>query len=189
MLKFSFRSTWRKSKFIVGCAIVGVYFAPNTVFCSPTLKVDKEGINSTVPPRNLQFPNNSNTINDGNDKKRENDPVIDYINTAVPYVEKIGFGGFMGMCTGIALKRIGKGIAVVIGVGFLALQGLSYYGYVTIDYNKARDDVIKMVDVDGDGKLTSNDFVVFWNEFKRIMTHQLPGYAGFASGVFVGFCL
>jgi len=28
---------------------------------------------------------------------------------------KFGFGGIMGVCTGVALKRIGKGVAALVG--------------------------------------------------------------------------
>jgi uncharacterized membrane protein (Fun14 family) len=36
------------------------------------------------------------------------------------------------------MKRIGNGAAAIIGVGFICLQGLSYMGYITVDYNRVR---------------------------------------------------
>jgi FUN14 domain-containing protein 1 len=53
-------------------------------------------------------------------------------------LSQLGFGGLMGICTGVAMKRIGNGAAAIIGVGFICLQGLSYMGYITVDYNKVR---------------------------------------------------
>jgi len=31
------------------------------------------------------------------------------------YCAKLGFGGVMGICTGVALKRIGNGVAALVG--------------------------------------------------------------------------
>lgn len=39
-----------------------------------------------------------------------------------PVVAQATFGGVMGFCTGVAVKRLGKLFAVVLGVGFLAVQ-------------------------------------------------------------------
>lgn len=92
----------------------------------------------------------------------------------------------MGVCTGVALKRLGNEAAAALGLGFVCLQGLSYAGYIKIDYGKAKADATKLVDADGDGVLTTNDFVVLWEKFKKAMSFNLPGAGGFSAGVALG---
>lgn len=111
------------------------------------------------------------------------DAVIDQI---MPYVQKLGFGGIMGVCTGVALKRLGNQAAGVIGLGFVCLQGLAYMGYIDIDYGKVKDDAKKLVDQDGDGKLTSKDVKMLWHKIRDMLTYHLPGMGGFSAGFLIG---
>ena len=92
----------------------------------------------------------------------------------------------MGICSGVALKRLGNEFAVIIGMGFVCLQGLSYMGYITIDYNKVANDAKKLADADGDGKLTVKDLHILWNQFKNIVTYNLPSAGGFSAGFVLG---
>jgi uncharacterized membrane protein (Fun14 family) len=98
----------------------------------------------------------------------------------------LGFGGLMGICTGVAMKRIGNKMAAVIGTGFIVLQSMAYLGYIQIDYGKVTKDATKLVDQDGDGNLTSKDLKILWEKFKDILSYNLPSGAGFASGFFLG---
>lgn len=92
----------------------------------------------------------------------------------------------MGICTGVAMKRIGNGAAALIGVGFVCLQGLSYMGYIKIDYGKVQKDVTNLVDADGNGKIDSNDLKLYWQKIQDVMTYNLPGAGGFSAGVLLG---
>ena len=92
----------------------------------------------------------------------------------------------MGVCTVVALKRLGNETAAVLGFGFAVLQGLSYMGYIKIDYRKVQDDATKLIDADGDNKITTNDFYALWAKFKDIMSFNLPGASGFSAGVALG---
>lgn len=71
-------------------------------------------------------------------------------------------------------------------MGFVALQVLSYYGYISIDYNKVKESVKQKLDADGDGKLTTKDLVVYWNQFKDVLTYNVPGMGGFSAGFMLG---
>lgn len=92
----------------------------------------------------------------------------------------------MGICTGIAMKRIGNGAAAAIGVGFICLQGLSYAGYIKIDFGKVQKDVTKLVDANGDGKVDSSDLKLYWNKLQDVLSYNLPGASGFSAGVVMG---
>jgi uncharacterized membrane protein (Fun14 family) len=102
---------------------------------------------------------------------------------------KIGYGGALGICCGVAFKRVGTAVASMIGVGFAALQLLAYFGYIQIDNRKIRDDVAKIGDINGDGKLDAADAIAAWNKLKSILGYQLPGAGGFSAGVAIGLYL
>lgn len=92
----------------------------------------------------------------------------------------------MGICTGVAMKRIGNGAAAAIGMSFVGLQILSYLGYITIDYKKVTQDASTLLDADGDGQLTHNDAVVLWNKVKDVLSYNLPSASGFSAGLALG---
>lgn len=92
----------------------------------------------------------------------------------------------MGICCGVAFRRISSAIAYSVGIAFLGLQALSYAGYININYHKAVDDASKVLDLDKDGKLTSKDAVYAWRNLKKILTFNLPGMSGFSVGVMIG---
>mmetsp|Transcript_60678 Transcript_60678/g.119426 ORF Transcript_60678/g.119426 Transcript_60678/m.119426 type:complete len:198 (+) Transcript_60678:42-635(+) len=121
---------------------------------------------------------------DGADGKE--DPVGEFIQKYMPEFQKLGFGGVMGICTGVALKRLGNEAAAIVGMGFVVLQGLSYLGYVKIDYGRVAEDANKIMDADGDGKLTTSDIVILWNKAKDIFCFNLPGASGFSAGFAMG---
>lgn len=78
----------------------------------------------------------------------ENKP--DHVETALdklkPMLQELSFGGLMGYCSGLAMKKIGKAVAFVVGVGFVGLQGAVYGGYLDVDWMKIKDDALKPLD-------------------------------------------
>lgn len=122
----------------------------------------------------------------GNTPNGWSDAVQTWILTYSPQLQKLGFGGVMGICTGVALKRIGNGIAALVGVSFIGLQCLSYLGYIQIDYLKVSKDAQAVLDADRDGKLTEKDFVLVWKKFVDIMSFNVPGAGGFVVGLLIG---
>jgi uncharacterized membrane protein (Fun14 family) len=79
----------------------------------------------------------------------------------------------MGYFAGVAFKRIGQEVSFLIGISFIGLQGLAYAGYIKIDYGKVQNEVVKKLDVDGDGKLTVNDVYVFWDKVSYLIFNLL----------------
>ncbi|MEJ5337995.1 MAG: FUN14 domain-containing protein, partial [Thermus sp.] len=58
-----------------------------------------------------------------------------------PYLGQITFGGLAGYAVGYALKKIGRLLAVGLGLLFIALQLLAQAGYVQVDWTRIQKDV------------------------------------------------
>jgi len=54
--------------------------------------------------------------------KDENDPVNQLLDKVRPHVAKLTFGSIVGYCSGAAAKKIGRALAVLCGLGFIAIQ-------------------------------------------------------------------
>ena len=50
----------------------------------------------------------------------------------------------------------GKGAAAIAGTFFIGVQTLSFYGYADVQWGKIERDMLKYLDVDGDGELPSS---------------------------------
>jgi FUN14 domain-containing protein 1 len=111
------------------------------------------------------------------------------ITTIAPLATKLGYGGIMGFCSGMAAKKIGQLVAVVIGGAFIGVQYLQYKGYIQLDFQEIQDKVVEQFDADGDGELTSNDFILIWKTFKKMVEDSLPSSSGFVSGFMLGLYL
>ncbi len=95
----------------------------------------------------------------GPDGKEPSDPIERLIAQVVPVMAPLGFAGVMGFCSGVAAKRVSRESAYLVGVGFCILQGLSYMGYIHVNYTKVADDAKNALDADGDGQLTSKGII------------------------------
>ncbi len=78
-------------------------------------------------------------------------------------------------------------MAYYLGGAFVALQLLSYYGYVAIDMKKVEKDVVEKLDMDEDGKITTNDFKIMWTKYCGIIMSKMPSTAMFAAAFLYGF--
>ncbi|RQM20645.1 hypothetical protein B5M09_000411 [Aphanomyces astaci] len=47
-------------------------------------------------------------------------------------------------------------------------------GYIQIDWKKVEKDAIAAVDPNGDGKITPDDFKIWWKKFLALSKHNLP---------------
>ncbi len=125
----------------------------------------------------------------GSSRPREgdsNDPFDAAIESYGPLLQEAGIGGAAGLVTGLATKKIGEWVAVVLGTGFITLQALNYTGYVKVNWDKAKKDAIKAMDADGDGRFTIKDVKAYWKRFQHVMTFGLPSSAGFGMGFLIG---
>lgn len=87
---------------------------------------------------------------------------------------QISFGGVLGVCSGMAVKEIGKSTAVAIGALFLVAQLAASKGYIDIQWKHVRQDLMKYVDTDGDGKITKNDVQAWAKKGLEVLKYNLP---------------
>jgi uncharacterized membrane protein (Fun14 family) len=52
----------------------------------------------------------------------------------------------MGYCSGMAFRRAGRALGVVIGIGFIGVQSAASLGYIDVDWTKVKNDAIKPLD-------------------------------------------
>ena len=92
-----------------------------------------------------------------------------------PLIGELGIGGIGGFLVGWALKKVAKLVAIIIGLGFLGLQYLSYKGIITIDYSA----LVKI----------ANDLVGKASGAQGLLTDlivHLPFGAAFIGGLYLG---
>lgn len=103
-----------------------------------------------------------------------------------PLLKKLTFSSFMGYCTAITTKRVGKSLAFVAGLGFVVLQGLVYKEFIDVDWKKVEKSVADAVDTDNDGEITEKDLRRYWDKVKKILTNNIPDASGFGLGFMLG---
>jgi uncharacterized membrane protein (Fun14 family) len=74
------------------------------------------------------------------------DPVEAALDKLKPVLSQVSFGSVVGYCSGMALKKIGKAFAFVIGVGFVGIQSAVHAGYIEVDWGKIQSDALKPID-------------------------------------------
>ena len=119
-------------------------------------------------------------------KSDNDDPVSSLIEKYKPVLSKITLGSFLGYCSGVASKKIGKAVAAGIGLLFVAVQSAANAGYIDVDWAKVEKDVISKIDTDADGKITKVDLKKYWEKVKSILTYNMPSASGFSIGFFYG---
>jgi len=114
------------------------------------------------------------------------DPVEAIIDKAKPLLANLSFGAMMGYCSGYALKKVGRALALIIGMGFIGLQVAATSGYIQIDWNKLKVDFVKRVDTSGDGVFDAEDAKEYWRRLKKVLTYRVPSAGGFSLGFLYG---
>jgi len=59
-------------------------------------------------------------------------------------------------------------------------------GYIDVDWNKIRDDAIKPLDKNCDGKVDAQDVEIMWDQSQVMMKDSVPGAGGFSAGFLLG---
>ncbi len=98
--------------------------------------------------------------------------------TVFPFVEQLGFGAVAGFAAGYALKKVGKLIALAVGLLFVVLQVLAYYGFVAIDWARVQTSV--------DPLLTPGSVGGAWHTLVAILTYNVAFAAAFVPALVVG---
>ena len=90
----------------------------------------------------------------------------------IPGLGILGLGGLMGYAVGIAFKSAAKALGCLLGVLFILLQVLAYYGIVQVDWTAVAHHAQPAT------KVAETAFDKLWH----IMTYNLPFAGGFAAG-------
>eukprot|EP01031_Cornospumella_fuschlensis_P036147 gene36147-43841_t len=114
------------------------------------------------------------------------DPLQRLVGHYAGVLQQLGFSGFMGVCSALALKKISRQAAVAVGLAFGGLQLLAYLGYVRVDYQKVNDDAQRALDVTGDGKFDEQDLRVLSGRLTELLQQGLPAAGAFSAGFGLG---
>jgi uncharacterized membrane protein (Fun14 family) len=129
---------------------------------------------------------------------------------------QLSLGSVCGFCSGYALKKVGKTAAFIFGIGFISLQTVriiqqsqqstntplisnqllpslpSSSSTTTtttpplIDWVKVENAMIKIFDIDGDGKVSLNDIRTLTSRLVSSLSLGIPSTSAFAAAFFLG---
>jgi len=116
-------------------------------------------------------------------KKGEEDVMSEFL---VPFTSQALLGSTLGYAAGMSLRAVGRLAAGAVGAGFIMLQGLSYLGFVEVDWRKVEREYIKRLDRDGDGLVTMDDAQKVWREMSDVLAFNLPAGGAFTGGLLYG---
>ena len=89
-------------------------------------------------------PKDNNEDDDDNDESDSD--LHSLLAPYTPFLQTLTLSSFLGYCSAITAKRIGKSLAFTIGLGFIVCQGLVYKGFVTVDWKEVEKSVAQVVD-------------------------------------------
>lgn len=95
-----------------------------------------------------------------------------------PFIGQITFGALAGFAAGYALKKIGKMAAIALGIFFIGVQLLAYYGFVEVNWLQIQKTV--------DPLLKPDSLQAFWQALVKLLTLNLPFAASFIPGLLIG---
>ena len=99
---------------------------------------------------------------------------------------QIGYGFMMGYSSGYCLKKVSKIMAFALGGVFIAVQSLSYNGYMIVNYEKVQKDVERLMDLNHDGKVDEKDAKVAYEKIHDVLSYNMPTGGGFGAGLLMG---
>ena len=98
--------------------------------------------------------------------------------TLAPYAEQLGFGLVAGFAVGYALKKVGKLLAVVLGLLFVTVQVLASQGFVTVHWGEVQARV--------DPWFEADSLEGAWQNLVAVLTYNLTFAGAFVPGLVVG---
>lgn len=85
-------------------------------------------------------------------------------------IQKLGFGAAAGMTVGIATKRIFKMAIILVGIIFVAIQGMAIRGWLHVDWNTISREMSPHLSAYHHGKVVS------------VLSHNVPFASAFSAG-------
>eukprot|EP00747_Dinoflagellata_sp_TGD_P168078 gnl/TRDRNA2_/TRDRNA2_193666_c0_seq1.p1 gnl/TRDRNA2_/TRDRNA2_193666_c0~~gnl/TRDRNA2_/TRDRNA2_193666_c0_seq1.p1 ORF type:complete len:257 (+),score=38.91 gnl/TRDRNA2_/TRDRNA2_193666_c0_seq1:56-826(+) len=103
-----------------------------------------------------------------------------------PLGGQLSFGSLLGFAAGTSLRFFGRVAAVGVGSTFCVVQALAYRGYLEVNWSRVHQDFVEKLDRDKDGKVTTSDLAIMWQELESCLTFNLPAGCGFTAGLVYG---
>lgn len=100
------------------------------------------------------------------------------LQSVLPWVQQIGFGAVAGFVAGYALKKVGKLVALAIGLLFVVIQLLAWWGFLSVDWGVVQETV--------DPLLESESLNQAWRGLVTVLTYNIPFAATFVPAMVLG---
>jgi uncharacterized membrane protein (Fun14 family) len=100
------------------------------------------------------------------------------LSTVAPYLQQLTFGAVAGFVVGYSLKKVGKVVAIAIGIVFVIIQVLAYLGFITVNW----------VEVQGrfDPLLEPRSLNRAWKALVGLLTYNITFAAAFVPALIIG---
>lgn len=95
-----------------------------------------------------------------------------------PHLQQLSFGAVAGFLAGYALKKVGKVMALVVGLLFVSVQVLAYYGFVTVHWQEVQDTF--------DPLLEASSLNRAWQGLLGLLTYNVTFVAAFVPSLVLG---
>ena len=89
----------------------------------------------------------------------------------------LGFGGLLGFVSGMAVRTLGRMVGCMLGVIFILMQLMAYYGLAEWHWNRIADFVTGPAATAAEAATGA-----LW----KILTYNLPLTGGFTAGFYLG---
>jgi len=96
----------------------------------------------------------------------------------LPLASQLGVGLVAGFAVGYALKKVGKLLAVAVGLVFVVVQLLAYQGLLTVHWGEVEARVDPLLRIDS---LESA-----WHNLVAVLTYNLAFAGAFVPGLVLG---
>ncbi|MEX2536559.1 MAG: FUN14 domain-containing protein [Trueperaceae bacterium] len=100
------------------------------------------------------------------------------LSTVAPYLQQLTFGAAAGFLVGYALKKVGKIVALIIGLLFVAIQILAYLGFVTVNWAEVQARL--------DPLLEWSSLNEFWRGLIDLLTYNVTFAVAFVPALVLG---
>ena len=100
------------------------------------------------------------------------------LGAVAPYLEQLSFGLIAGFAAGYALKKVGKLVAIALGLLFISIQLLAYFNFVSINWVQLEDTVNPLFE--------SESLTRAWQLLIGVLTYNVTFAAAFIPGLVFG---
>lgn len=100
-----------------------------------------------------------------------------FLDALRPLLPELSVGALLGFATALAVKAVGRFVLIIVGLLFIALQLLSYFDIVTINW-------LHLQSVAEPALKQGSEQGVAW--FQRVLLANLPFAGAFTAGFLLG---